>query len=40
MTWWKRRSNRLDDEIQKHIEFEIGKTSPPGCRPLRHTLQL
>ena len=30
MTWWKRRSDRLDDEIQKHIEFEIEQNVAAG----------
>jgi putative ABC transport system permease protein len=33
MTWWKRRSDRLDDEIQKHIDFETEQHVAAGMTP-------
>src|SRR6478609_2024132 len=33
MTWWKRRSDRLDDEIQKHIDFETQQNVAAGMSP-------
>ncbi len=33
MTWWKRRSDRLDDEIRKHIEFETKENIDAGMTP-------
>lgn len=33
MTWWKRRSEQLDDEIQKHIEFEAQQNIEAGMSP-------
>ena len=33
MTWWRRRSDRLDDEIQKHIDFEIEQNVAAGMPP-------
>jgi putative ABC transport system permease protein len=33
MTWWKRRSNRLDDEIQEHIDFETRQNVAAGMSP-------
>jgi putative ABC transport system permease protein len=33
MTWWKRRSDCLDDEIRKHIDFEIRENIEAGMPP-------
>jgi predicted permease len=33
MTWWKRRGERLDAEIQKHIEFETQENIERGMAP-------
>ncbi len=33
MTWWKRRGNRLDDEIQEHIDFETRQNVAAGMPP-------
>src|SRR5581483_11151021 len=30
MTWWKRRADRLDDEIHKHIDFETQENIDAG----------
>lgn len=33
MTWWKRRSDRLEDEIQTHITFETQENIEAGMSP-------
>ncbi len=33
MSWWKRRSNQLDDEIRKHIDFETQENIDAGMSP-------
>jgi hypothetical protein len=33
MTWWKRRSDRLDADIQKHIDFETEQNIAAGMPP-------
>jgi predicted permease len=33
MTWWKRRGDRLDDEIQQHIDFETRQNVAAGMSP-------
>jgi predicted permease len=33
VTWWKRRSDQLDDEIRKHIEFETEQNIKSGMPP-------
>jgi putative ABC transport system permease protein len=33
MVWWRRRSDKLDDEIQKHIEFETQVNIEAGMPP-------
>jgi hypothetical protein len=33
MTWWKNRNNRLNDEIQAHIDFEIEENVEAGMLP-------
>lgn len=33
MTWWKRRGEQLDDEIQKHIDFETQQNTEAGMSP-------
>ena len=33
MTWWKNRGDRLNDEIQAHIDFEIQENIEAGMSP-------
>ncbi|MGC2662026.1 MAG: permease prefix domain 1-containing protein, partial [Bryobacteraceae bacterium] len=33
MNWWKRRSEQLDDEIRKHLEFETQQNIESGMSP-------
>jgi hypothetical protein len=33
VTWWKRRGEQLEDEIQNHIEFETQKNIQSGMSP-------
>ncbi|HEY3458267.1 MAG TPA: ABC transporter permease, partial [Bryobacteraceae bacterium] len=33
MTWWRRRSDRLDDEMQQHIDFETEQNIAAGMPP-------
>src|SRR6185437_8338901 len=33
MTWWKRRSDQLDDEIRRHIDFETQENIEAGMSP-------
>jgi putative ABC transport system permease protein len=34
MNWWKRRGEQLDDEMRRHIEFEIQENIASGMPPL------
>jgi hypothetical protein len=33
MTWWKKRTDRLKDEIDAHIDFEIQENIEAGLPP-------